>query len=107
MTKQVTARMTCQQVEDQNTSADPSAVTAKSVRLHPVYSEDKTSPNYSFSQATPSGLLQLNITNPGAYSVFEAGEEYDIIITHRPKADPNQGALDIDTPAPAPSGKGK
>jgi O-acetylhomoserine/O-acetylserine sulfhydrylase-like pyridoxal-dependent enzyme len=34
------------------------------VLLQPVYSDKKDSPNYSWSQATPSGELKMTITNP-------------------------------------------
>lgn len=64
-------------------SAEPDAVTSKTVRLAPVYDSDPNSPNYSFSKATPCGLLQLTITNPTAYDIFEEDAEYDILITKR------------------------
>lgn len=48
----------------------------ESVLLSPVYSSDKSSPNYSWSQATPSGEVKLTITNPAAFGQFEPGKEY-------------------------------
>lgn len=48
----------------------------RQVTLAPVYSSDKTSPNYSWSQATPSGELKMTITNPGAYEQFAVGKTY-------------------------------
>ena len=34
----------------------------RAVTMAPVYSSDPTSPNYSFSQATPSGDITFNPT---------------------------------------------
>lgn len=48
----------------------------RQVHLAPVYSSDKTSPNYSWSQATPSGKLEMTITNPGAYEQFAVGKTF-------------------------------
>jgi hypothetical protein len=50
----------------------------ENVMLHPVYSSDPNSPNYSFSQATPSGQVQMIISNPDAWGFFEMHKEYDI-----------------------------
>lgn len=46
------------------------------VQMSPVYSDDPNSENYSFSQATPSGAIELNITNVGAFGAFVVGAEY-------------------------------
>lgn len=48
----------------------------RQVELTPVYSSDKSSPNYSWSQATPSGKLEMTITNPGAYDKFAVGKTF-------------------------------
>lgn len=48
----------------------------RQVALAPVYSSDKESPNYSWSQATPSGKLEMTITNPGAYEQFAVGKTF-------------------------------
>lgn len=79
MTKVVKARMTCAQIETQQPIPD-GEILSKTVRLHPVYSDDPDNPNYSYSKATPAGLVQLTITNPGAYDSFDAGASYDIYI---------------------------
>lgn len=52
----------------------------KTVYLSPVYSPDPSDPNYSYSQATPSGEVYLQITNPGAYEQFEENKVYDMTI---------------------------
>ena len=48
------------------------------VTLQPVYSGDKSSPNYSFSTTTPAGSISLTITNKAAIDAFEFGKEYDV-----------------------------
>lgn len=48
----------------------------RQVHLSPVYSNDKASPNYSWSQATPSGKLEMTITNPSAFEQFAVGKTY-------------------------------
>lgn len=46
------------------------------VKLSPVYSSDKNSPNYTWSQATPCGKIELTVSNKKAK--FEVGSEYFI-----------------------------
>ena len=48
----------------------------RQVCLAPVYSSDKSSPNYSWSQATPSGELKMTITNPAAFEQFAVGKSF-------------------------------
>lgn len=48
----------------------------RQVHLSPVYSSDKSSPNYSWSMATPSGKLEMTISNPGAYEQFRVGKTF-------------------------------
>ena len=48
------------------------------VRFTPVWDPDPSSPNHEWSQATPSGYMELYITNPGAYGTFTVGAEYMI-----------------------------
>ena len=49
--------------------------------LHPVYSSNKSAPNFQWSQATPSGTLKMQINNPACFGAFVAGQEYDILFT--------------------------
>lgn len=42
---------------------------AEVVSLKPVYSSDPASENYSFSQATPSGSMELLVSNPDAWGM--------------------------------------
>jgi hypothetical protein len=53
------------------------------VVLNPVYDPDPDSPNYSYSLATPSGSLELWISNSHALQAFVVDAEYEIIITRR------------------------
>lgn len=46
------------------------------VRFSPVYDPDTNSPNYGWSEATPSGYIELTITNRAAYDQFEVNREY-------------------------------
>ena len=53
-------------------------VTAERVSFQAVYSADKSTPNYSYSQATPQASAELLITNPGAWGAFLPGHTYDV-----------------------------
>lgn len=50
--------------------------TSEQVQLYPVYSSDPENPNHGWSEATPSGSIQMTITNPGAWGCFVQGQEY-------------------------------
>ena len=39
------------------------------------------SPNFTFSQASPSGELKILITNPAAFEQFAVGQTFDIDFT--------------------------
>lgn len=99
MTRTVIARMRVDQIEVYQPEGTPEPV-SKTVRLSPVYSDDPDSPNYSFSTATPAGLLQLTITNPAASGSFDPNEEKDIYIVPRGTRVLIEPAPD-DEPAPA------
>ena len=47
---------------------------ATTIRLQPVYAED--GPNKSWSKATPSGEVTMQITNPTAATFFRVGKSY-------------------------------
>ncbi|HEX9711444.1 MAG TPA: hypothetical protein VGB52_02695 [Actinomycetota bacterium] len=51
------------------------------VDLHPVYSTDPESENKAFWDSTPSGHLQLTISNKPAAEIFVEGQEYYLDIT--------------------------
>lgn len=69
----VKARMTCETINHTRW--------AKTVTLKPVYSSDPADPNFSYSQATPSGSIELTITNPAAADAFVVGSTYDVDFT--------------------------
>jgi hypothetical protein len=55
---------------------DATSTQLRTARFTPVYDTDPTHPNFAWSQATPSGYIELNITNPDAFSEFEVGQDY-------------------------------
>jgi hypothetical protein len=46
--------------------------------LYPVYSDDPAHENHSFWRSTPTGMIDMSITNPAAFEQFEDGAEYYI-----------------------------
>jgi hypothetical protein len=74
----VSARMRCTNINDYGQHRE--------VFFEAIYSDDKSSPNYSYSQYTPSASLRMVITNPAAYELFKAQAIYDLIFTEH-KAD--------------------
>jgi hypothetical protein len=52
--------------------------TMRAVRFTPVYDPDPAGPNFEWSQATPSGYVELTITNPAAFGAFEVNKEYTL-----------------------------
>jgi hypothetical protein len=59
------------------------------VNLSAVYSDDKSSENYSYSKATPSANLSMTITNPDAVEFFEPGAEYVLTFERADKQQPS------------------
>lgn len=55
---------------------------AEQVHFRAVYSNDKDSENYSYSQATPLMEVSMTITNPDARGCFVPGDEY--VLTFSP-----------------------
>jgi hypothetical protein len=53
-------------------------VTQVNVTLQPVYDDGK---NSEWSKWTPSGQLQMTITNPAAYEQFKLGQAYFVDLT--------------------------
>lgn len=46
------------------------------VVLNPIWDANPQSPNFRWSNATPSGEVKLTITNPGAFNQFREGATY-------------------------------
>lgn len=49
---------------------------AKRVKLSAVYSHDRNSEDNQFSQATPSGSIEMMVTNPNALEFIQPGKSY-------------------------------
>ena len=87
----ITAKFRVHNVSDWNNGPD-GAKSGERVQMSPVYSDDPSSENYSFSQATPGGSIEMSITNPDAFGAFELGGEYLIEFTPAPSNVLPQGA---------------
>jgi len=55
-------------------------ISSVQVKLSAVYNTTVGHPNHLFWQATPSGTLELSISNPDAAGFFETGVEYYVEI---------------------------
>jgi len=72
----VRAKMRCIEVSDR-TSITGKAVETKFIRLQPVYGSDENDKaNKEWSRWTPSGELQMTVTNPDAFNQFKLGVCY-------------------------------
>lgn len=71
--KNVVAKMRCVERRDSQHGADAAQKTT-TVRLQPVYAEK--GPNATWSKYTPSGQVEMQITNPAAVESFELGQCY-------------------------------
>lgn len=70
----VRAKFVCEsKTPDQH---DPSSV---AVRFNAVYGSGEA--NKEWSRWTPSGQLQMQISNPGAHEQFDVGKEYFLDFT--------------------------
>lgn len=56
-------------------------VYSENVTLTPVYSDDPNSENRAFWEATPSGQLQMWISNRAVFGYFIVGQEYYLDLT--------------------------
>ena len=71
--KNVVCKMRCTTKKEECWSGSPEHQ-ASTVQLQPVYAEN--GPNKSWSEATPSGQVELRITNKAAHAAFELGKCY-------------------------------
>jgi len=51
------------------------------VRMQAVCSADKNSEDNQFSEATPSGELTMNVSNPNAHGFLQEGKSYYLDFT--------------------------
>lgn len=54
---------------------------SKTVKLQAVTSAGHNDPNKSWSKWTPSGSIELQITNPEAFNQFEVNKDYFVDFT--------------------------
>lgn len=69
----VVAKMRCVERRDSQHDSNPEGKTT-TVRLQPVYSDKGV--NATWSKYTPSGQVEMQITNPAAVEAFELGKCY-------------------------------
>jgi hypothetical protein len=60
----------------------------ETITAAPVYSSDANDPNKTFSDATPSGKIELAITNRAAHGFFVPGHEYLVTFEDVTKPEP-------------------
>jgi hypothetical protein len=89
MSKQVRAKFNCTRVEEHK-SGDH--VYAHRVMLNPVYSDAPESENRAFWTATPSGQLDMYISNQQAWGFFVPGQEYYLDFAPVETAEPETDA---------------
>lgn len=69
------AKMICnQRAESPVYPYEPGKVGSEKVGLNAVYSQD--GPNKKWAQATPSGSMELQISNPDAIGAVKLGQHY-------------------------------
>lgn len=73
----VRAKFRCLEIKHQFTSSP--GYSAATIVMSPVWEEDGV--NREWSKATPSGRLEMMITNPAAVESFELGREYFVDFT--------------------------
>jgi len=49
---------------------------AQIVRMNPSYVSNPSNPNHAFWKATPTGNLEMQISNPSAFDFFKPGKSY-------------------------------
>lgn len=84
MSNQIKAKVRVNDVQESRgknyqKEGQPEEKLSETVYMHPVYGDGTE--NKSFSEATPSGLISLTITNPNAYGFFVANKEYYVDFT--------------------------
>jgi hypothetical protein len=90
MEKTIRAKFSVQRVDPQEY---PQGVKhTERVVLSPVYSADPNSENHAFWAATPNGHLEMYVSNPQAWGMFTAGQEFYLDFTPVPKPPPEPEA---------------
>ena len=73
-----TLRAKMQAYQVSNTIDQNNQIESQQIKLQAVYSDDPSSPNTQWSKWTPSGSLDLTITNPNAFNKVLRGQEFYI-----------------------------
>lgn len=76
----VKAKFRCLKVEAQT-------VGYENVSFEPRYEDGDDAVNKSWSEATPSGQLEMCITNPALMGHFKPGRQYMVTIEEAPEAE--------------------
>jgi hypothetical protein len=68
-----------------NTIDQNNKIESQQIRLQAVYSDNPNSENHQWSTWTPSGCLELTITNPSAFNKVTRGQEFylDLIVVEK------------------------
>lgn len=56
-------------------------ITSQVVKLNPSYVSNPDNPNHAFWKATPTGNLEMTITNPEVFDFFVPGRSYFLDFT--------------------------
>jgi hypothetical protein len=80
MAKQVQALFVCHDVLERK--APDGASEAQIVKLFAAYENNPDHPNFAFWKATPTGTLEMTVSNPAAFALFARGRRY--LLTFEP-----------------------
>jgi len=84
----ITAKFRCTRVTESWSEPD---YQAKEIVLEAITTSDPNDPNKAWSDATPSGKMEMIITNREAFDQFSVGAEYYITLTRQDEA-PKDGS---------------
>lgn len=73
MARRIQALFQCNDVLDRK--ARDGSTESQIVKFGASYAPDPNHPNYEFWQATPTASLEMTINNPGAFGVFQRGQQ--------------------------------
>lgn len=80
----IIAKMNCESVNPQTGGLVSSPVICETVTLRAVYGDSEE--NKSFSEATPSAIVQMTISNKAAFGAFVEGKSYYVRFEEAPVA---------------------
>ena len=68
-------------------SVEAPGVGYENVKFEPRYEDGDAAVNNSWSEATPSGKLEMCISNPALLGHFKAGRQYMLTIDEAPESE--------------------